>query len=105
MAEPITLTQLLKDSRDAKELLNNSIKLFNEGISELNIAVKEADILISEEKDGDNRYQLMQYKSNILQIKADYIRQLEETEKNLNELKGVIRLVEKAIQLNTGDIF
>ena len=105
MAEPITLTQLLKDSRDAKELLNNSIKLFNEGISELNIAVKEADILISEEKDGDNKYQLMQYKSNILQIKADYIRQLEETEKNLNELKGVIRLVEKAIQLNTGDIF
>lgn len=49
--------------------------------------------------------ELLEYKSEILKIKSDLQNVYVESKNQLIELKDIKSLTEKAIQLNTGDIF
>lgn len=84
-----------------------------ESINEINISTSIIDDYIknigkfSEDTSEQHKLknELLEYKSDLLKIKAELQNSYKDAKEDLITLKDVKSLTEKAIQLNTGDIF
>ena len=79
--------------------INLNILLIDDYIKNINNFSSD----INEQNELKN--ELLQYKSILLEIKYQLDIVLKNNKKSLNENQNVINLIEKSIQLNTGDIF
>lgn len=79
--------------------INLNILLIDDYIKNINNFSSD----INEQNELKN--ELLQYKSILLEIKYQLDLVLKNNKKSLNENQNVINLIEKSIQLNTGDIF
>lgn len=100
-----TLTTLLQELKSARKQIFEGITIHESAINELNDVLKKLDILVHDNKTSEEKYELLQYKSSLLQLKSEFLSQLEISKKSLNSTDQTIVLFEKTIQLNTGDVF
>lgn len=105
MAEEITLIGLLDQSKNGLQLIKQSVNILKQAILELQQAIQQIDNITVIEKDTNNKYELIKYKSLILKLKAEHQKDIDELEKRKKELLKVINILERVIQLKTGDIF
>ena len=114
MSEEVTLTMLLDNSRELYQLLKEELEILNEGLVEIKLAIKETDKMVENilndphstdvEKKFD-RLEILKYKSMILQAKSELDQSKQEITKAIKDTIQIVTSCEKAIQLNTGDIF
>lgn len=79
--------------------INLNILLIDDYIKNINNFSSDID------EQNELKNELLQYKSILLEIKYQLDLVLKNNKKSLNENQNVINLIEKSIQLNTGDIF
>lgn len=99
-----TITSILEETKEVREKLEATIKVYNDSLEDFEKVIQELDNEIS---DGDTNsvYELRQHKSSLLQSKSGLIDQLNETKELLETVKKSIDVYEKIIQLKSGDIF
>lgn len=109
----IKLSELLNESNLIRIDFLDEIKLTIENIKNINEAIEDTNKIISdisisnetENKKKELRYEVIEYKSTLLQLKSDTEQTLENLKNELANNNKIISLIEKAIQLNVGDIF
>lgn len=95
-----TLDELLK----LKNTTNQIIEGYYTSLNDLNDTVVAIDKEMSTANSSE-QHELRQYKSSLLQVKTQLNDQIKESQNILKYVSNTILLFQKAIQLNTGDIF
>lgn len=97
------LSKKITNDNNSMINLNNDINLNILLIDDYIKNINNFSSNINEQNELKN--ELLQYKSILLEIKYQLDLVLKNNKKSLNENQNVINLIEKSIQLNTGDIF
>ena len=91
--------------QEIREVVRQTLLSYKESLQGVDLSLVEWERLAMGTTDPDQQHDLRQYKSSLLQMKSDLIGQQTQTEKILSDLNKSLDLLNKVIQLRTGDIF
>ena len=99
-----TLNNLLNESMELKKTLTELITNYEDTMKDLDdtLNVLNKEIFTADSSDA---HELREHKSSLLLMKNELQDQIKESKNVLNQVNSSITLYQKAIQLNTGDIF